>query len=136
MTDVLGYTIPALFLLWVAGTIICSFLGMFVGIFEIIFDRDILPGIRTSLERIGARARFLLWVQLALLVGLFFLGHAIRAIGPIFRSPATPFFTTGLIGFALLGLSQRWKNQIVAILGAALVAAAFSHWIGPITFPK
>ena len=49
---------------------------------------------------------------------------------------ARPFYFAGLCGIALLAISVRMKHIISGALGAALVAAAFSHWVGPITLPK
>jgi hypothetical protein len=47
-----------------------------------------------------------------------------------------PFYLAGLVGFVLLAISTKYKHVIIGTLGAGLVAAAFSHWVGPITFPK
>lgn len=55
---------------------------------------------------------------------------------PLNEKGTLPFYITGLVGFVLLAISLRTKHAIVGALGAALVATAFSHWVGPITFPK
>jgi hypothetical protein len=49
---------------------------------------------------------------------------------------ALPFIVAGIVGFVLLGLSVYFKHSVLGVVGGGLVAAAFSHWVGPITFPK
>jgi hypothetical protein len=71
-----------------------------------------------------------LWLVFILVSKLY--GFTISVAG----HPAFPFIFSGLVGSALLFVSVIQKNTILGTLGAGLVAAAFSHWVGPITFPK
>lgn len=55
-------------------------------------------------------------------------------VKPSIDQGSFPFYLAGAVGFVLLFISMRVKNAgalIVGVLGAALVAAAFSHWLWP-----
>jgi archaellum biogenesis protein FlaJ (TadC family) len=77
-----------------------------------------------------------LGIQLAAFA-LFVIGHVlVDLVNNVTSAANWPYYFAGFTGFALLTVSIFKKNAIVGSLGAALIAAAFSHWVGPITFPK
>jgi hypothetical protein len=55
-----------------------------------------------------------------------------EVVKPSIEQGSFPFFVAGIVGFLLLFISVRAKHIVIGGLGAALVAAAFSHWVGPV----
>jgi hypothetical protein len=79
-------------------------------------------------------------IIIGVIIGAMFLallsliGHIWATISWVAAEGTLPFYFAGLVGFILLAISVSKKNTIIGALGAGLVATAFSHWIGPITF--
>ena len=99
-------------------------------------DWKIIEVLGSALLYIVAGLFILFWAQVAILFVRFVLKNATKLVEAISELPALPFYIAGLVGFVLLFLSVQSKSAIIGALGAGLVAAAFSHWVGPITFPR
>jgi hypothetical protein len=72
---------------------------------------------------------------LILLIAIWVVFIASFVVPPMLANGTLPFYLSGAVGFVLLGISVWKKHAIIGALGAGLVAAAFSHWVGPISFP-
>ena len=83
-------------------------------------EREAIEGIITVVIFVAMFGYFLLWYIFP------WLGHF----------EALPFIIAGIVGFALLGASVYFNHAVIGLVGGGLVAAAFGHWVGPITFPK
>jgi hypothetical protein len=96
-----------------------------------------------SLEKVGGYIAplvivffILLLVKIVVYISFAGVSYVVDVAGPLKEQGTLPFYIAACVGFVLLAISIKTKNAIISALGAALIAAGFSHWIGPITFPK